>query len=154
MKICSTNVSSLASQAQEKEEDWLTRLECVSFNYGSSTVAWLVCKGTDYCVLTAAVIDGWIAAMLQLIACCDSHTRSHSGTPQLVRTSQCSASLVLLISSLVTEYCNVIGPHSTVWRKKLIYSKSPKSEQLRQWKTTYSKILTLLLHHSKLVISV
>ena len=49
---------------------------------------------------------------------------SYSGMLQLLHTLQCSTPLGLL-SSLVTECCTVIGLHSTVWRNKLIYSKSP-----------------------------
>ena len=32
---------------------------------------------------------------------------------------------LVFLSSLVIEYCNVIGPHSTVRDNRLIYSKSP-----------------------------
>ena len=51
----------------------ILQFECVSFNnYSSSTVAPLVCKRTDYYLSMDTVIALSIAAMLQLIVCCDT----------------------------------------------------------------------------------
>ena len=59
----------------------ILHVECVSLNYGSSTVTSLAYKGTDYCLLTDAVIALSIAAILQLIICCDTQECRSSFAP-------------------------------------------------------------------------
>ena len=63
-------------------------------------------------LLSAVVIVLPIAALLQLNVC--------------FGTQECRSSLALC-SSLVTERCTVIGPHSAMLRKKVVCSKSPDS---------------------------
>ena len=113
-------------------ECWAAMHLTAFFTYGNkhwkcNWTCWEWRWTSRYYALTAPVFTLLIAAVLQLIFCCGTQ-ECHSSFPF------CSVPPPWVISSLVTEWCIMTGPHSAVQHNKVRYRKSPDPFLLkRKW---------------------